>query len=173
MRVELASLGTKSRSFGHDYAPGELNLDEERVGLATPPTVSGQVLRNERKVVVEGHVKAVARFECDRCLRPLSLPIDADFRVEFVTPEAYQALEIAELGEEDLALSVFDGELIDVDEIVREQVLLAVPSHAICEENCKGLCPVCGADRNLNDCGCQEKEIDPRWLGLKELVNGK
>lgn len=173
MRVELARMGTRALSFAHDYAPDEFNLEEERVELATPPTVSGRVRRNGRKVVVEGHVKAVARFECDRCLRPLSLPIDADFRAEFVTPEVYNVLETAELGEEDLALSVFDGELIDVDEIVREQILLAVPSHAICEENCKGLCPICGADRNLKECGCQETQVDPRWSGLKEIVNRK
>ena len=74
-----------------------------------------------------------------------------------------------ELAEEDLALSIFDGEFIDVDEIVREQLLLAIPAQLICQENCKGFCPVCGADRNVTDCNCDATEIDPRWSGLRDL----
>jgi uncharacterized protein len=173
MRVELSSLGGKTGGFAHDYTAGELVLEDERVCLAEPPAVSGRINRREHKVMVEGRVTAVAQIQCDRCLKPFMLPIDTEFRVEYVTLEAYKALEIAELAEEDLALSVFDGEFIDVDEIVREQVLLAVPSQVVCQENCKGLCPICGVDGNVIGCDCQETEIDPRWKGLKDLVNGK
>jgi uncharacterized protein len=173
MQIALSSLPGKVGKFAHVYAPGELMLDDERVGLAVPPKVSGQITRNERKVVVEGQLNAVAGVECDRCLKPMELPIDTKFKVEYVTPATYNASDIAELDEDDLAVSVFDGELINIDEIVREQVLLAVPSQAICDENCKGLCPKCGIDLNVASCACQETEINPRWQGLKELVNGK
>ncbi|PYS67386.1 MAG: hypothetical protein DMF69_23170, partial [Acidobacteria bacterium] len=55
----------------------------------------------------------------------------------------------------------------------KEQILLAVPSRSLCTENCKGFCPTCGADKNAGDCGCDEKDIDPRWAALKNLVDGK
>jgi DUF177 domain-containing protein len=74
------------------------------------------------------------------------------------------------LQKEDLALSVFDGETIDLDELVREQVLLAMPPRMLCAEECKGLCPVCGEDRNSQECACETKEIDPRWAGLAGLA---
>ncbi len=173
MRVELGSLEGKGSKFAHGYAPGELVLDDDRIALTQPPGVFGRIIRKGNEVVVEGQLTAVIQVECDRCLRPVTLPIQSEFAVEFVTTEAYKALEVSELGEEDLALSVFDGEFIDVDEIVAEQLMLAVPSQAICRADCKGLCAVCGADRNLNECDCKATEMDPRWSTLKELVNRK
>lgn len=169
MRVELARLENKAGKFAHEYAAGELVLDDDRAVLAGAPRVSGRIGRTEHKVVVEGEFAAIAEVECDRCLQPVELPISSDFRLEYVTAETYKSLETAQLAQEDLALSIFDGEFIDVDDIVREQLLLAIPTHAICRENCKGFCPVCGADRNVTDCNCKATEIDPRWSGLRDL----
>ena len=87
--------------------------------------------------------------------------------------EEYKSQQDAELSVEDLDLTIFDGEVIDVDALVAEELLLAVPDHLVCRDDCKGICPVCGADRNVADCGCDTAEVDPRWAGLKELVNGK
>jgi uncharacterized protein len=64
---------------------------------------------------------------------------------------------------------VFDGEALDVDEIVKEQILLAVPTRMLCREDCKGICPQCGVDKNTGECNCETKEIDPRWAALKNL----
>jgi uncharacterized protein len=169
MRIELARHENRVGKFAHEYAVGELALDDDRVALAGTLRVSGSISRNEDKVVVKGEFAAVAEVECDRCLQSVELPISSEFRVEYVTAETYKSLQTAELAEEDLALSIFDGEFIDVDELVREQLLLAIPTHTICRENCKGFCPVCGEDRNVTDCNCDATEIDPRWTGLKDL----
>ncbi|MCA1574559.1 MAG: DUF177 domain-containing protein, partial [Acidobacteria bacterium] len=104
--------------FNHQYAAGELVLDDERVVLARAARVSGRVSRTEHKVVVEGEFSAIAEVECDRCLKPVELPMRSDFRLEYVTAETYKSLEVAELAQEDLALSIFDGEFIDVDDIL-------------------------------------------------------
>jgi DUF177 domain-containing protein len=169
MRVELSSLEGKSGKFAHDYQPGELILHDERVGLAQPPHVAGRILRKGRQLFVEGALTAGAQVECDRCLRLITFPVTQDFSLEYVTTDEYKSLKTTELSEEDLALSVFDGEGIDIDEIVREQLLLAVPFHTLCQENCKGLCPVCGGDKNVTECGCAGTDIDPRWEGLENL----
>jgi uncharacterized protein len=66
---------------------------------------------------------------------------------------------------------VFDGKAIDVDEIVKEQILLEVPARTLCREDCKGICPECGIDRNTGECDCTPKEIDPRWAALKSFRN--
>lgn len=169
MRVELARLDNKAGNFTHEYSAGELVLEDDRVVLAGTPRISGHISRTGHKVVVEGEFAALAEVECDRCLRSVELPINSDFRLEYVTAETYLSLETVELAPEDLALSIFDGAYIDVDEIVREQLLLAIPIQAICQENCKGFCPVCGADRNVIECNCDATEIDPRWTGLRNL----
>jgi uncharacterized protein len=99
------------------------------------------------------------------------LPIDSTFKLEYVTAEDYQAQQVIELTEDDLDLSLFDGEAIDIDELVTEELMLAIPDHVLCNENCKGMCPVCGVDRNSIRCECETHEVDPRWAGLKKLVN--
>jgi DUF177 domain-containing protein len=169
MRVELAKLDNNGGNFAHEYTAGEFVLDDDRVVVAGAPRVSGRISRTEHKVVVEGEFAAIAEVECDRCLQPVELPISSDFRLEYVTAETYMSCKTVELAQEDLTLSIFDGEVIDVDDIVREQVLLAIPTQAICQENCKGFCPVCGADRNVTDCNCNATEVDPRWSGLRDL----
>lgn len=173
MLIELASLERQGGKFAHSYAPGELDLNDERIKVAEPPRVSGRIQQSDAKVTVSGKVEAKLQLECDRCLKAMSVLASTEFKVEYVTPEVYQAGQAAELLDEDLTLSVFDGAVIDVDDLVREQLLLTLPAQVLCQDECKGLCPVCGGDRNLKNCNCQEADIDPRWAGLKEIVNRK
>ena len=174
MQIELASLQGPKGKFEHVYAPGELDLEDEWVHLLVPPAVSGEIRREGERAKVEGKVSAHLQLECDRCLNLIEFPVASRFKLEYVTREDYQAQQaMKELTEEDLDLSVFDGEVIDIDELVREELLLAVPTHLLCRENCKGVCPICGGDRNSIDCRCEIQEGDPRWAGLNELVNGK
>ncbi|MDQ3474058.1 MAG: DUF177 domain-containing protein [Acidobacteriota bacterium] len=173
MRVELASLERQGGKFAHNYQPGELELNEERVTVMTPPRVTGRIQQSDSKVTVKGEATAELQLECDRCLKSVPVPVFSSFEVEYVTPDMYQAAPVAELLDEDLSLAVFDGEVIDIDELVREQLLLELPVQILCRQECQGLCPECGCDRNDADCKCQKAEIDPRWAGLKEIVNRK
>jgi uncharacterized protein len=106
-------------------------------------------------------------------LKPVAVAVDSKFDVEYVTAEDYQAQQALELTEADLNLSIFDGEGLEIDELVKEELLLAVPDHVICSEACRGMCAVCGVDKNSVECECETREIDPRWSGLKQLVNRK
>ncbi len=171
MRIQLANLEDGGGRIAHVYAPGVLNLFDERVVLTGSASISGKVRRSGGQVFVAGHIDAQAQVECDRCLRPVDLPVSTDFKVEYITDEDYKSSNVAELTEEEMALSVFDGETIDIDEIVREQVLLSIPARMLCQENCKGICPNCGIDRNEDECGCETSDGDPRWSSLKKLAN--
>jgi uncharacterized protein len=173
MRIELASLEGGKGAFAHTYAPDELVLEDDRVRLLEAPAVSGNVRQHGNRVRVSGRVIARAQVECDRCLKLVELPIDSQFKLEYVTAEDYRAQQIVELTEEDLDLSVFDGEAIDIDELVKEELLLAVPDQVLCVETCKGMCPVCGVNKNSVACECEAQETDPRWAGLKKLVNSE
>ncbi|HCX31986.1 MAG TPA: hypothetical protein DHU55_19790 [Blastocatellia bacterium] len=172
MRIELANLEGPNE-FAHEYAPGELVVDDERSRLLEGPSISGHIIRADRRINVNGRIDALLQVECDRCLKPVELPVKSEFKLEYVTAEDYRAQQAVELTEDDLDLSVFDGAVIDIDELVTEELLLAVPAQVLCKDNCLGICLVCGADRNQIDCGCAKAEVDPRWAGLKELVNGK
>jgi uncharacterized protein len=173
MRIELASLEGGKGTFAHAYLPGDLVLENDRAKLLDGPTVSGTVRQKGDRVHAYGKVTARAQVECDRCLKLIELPIESSFKLEYVTAEDYKAQQDFELTEEDLNLSIFDGEGIDLDELVTEELLLAVPDHVLCTENCKGRCAVCGVNKNSTECGCDTHEVDPRWAGLKKLVNSK
>jgi uncharacterized protein len=170
MRIELDKLEKTGDSFAHRYEPEEIVLDEEHVRLTSPPEVEGRVQRSGHEVRLRGRLNAGAEVDCDRCLKTVAIPVETSFDVAYVPVADYTASEAAELQEEDLGLSVFDGETIDVDELVREQLLLALPARALCGEECKGLCPTCGANRNRDSCDCHSAEIDPRWAGLKAVM---
>lgn len=173
MRIELASLEGAKGEFAHAYATDEFDLQDEWVCLLVAPVVSARIRRDGARVNVEGKVAAKLQLECDRCLKSIEFPVDSRFKLEYVTRQDYEAQQAIELTEDELDLSVFDGEAIDLDELVREELLLAVPTHLVCQESCKGVCPTCGVNRNTTECRCGNEEVDPRWAGLKELVNGK
>lgn len=173
MQIETASLEGAGKKFAHSYPPEELALADDRVRLIGPVEISGRVKADGDKLAVVGQVETRIQVECDRCLRPIDVPVKAEFDLEYVTTKTYESLQAAELSEEDLELSVYDGEVIDIDELAREQLLLATPSQLLCDSECKGFCPVCGADRNFQKCDCHDTEIDPRWAELKRLSDSK
>ena len=174
MQIEVASLAESGKDFAHEYQPGELSLEDDRVHLIDPqPRVDGRIRRDGRRVKVTGKVTGHLQLECDRCLKPVDSATMAKFSRVYVTTADYEAQQAVELSEDDLDLSVFDGAVIDIDLLVREELLLAAPVHVLCQKDCQGICPTCGGDRNETACDCETDGIDPRWAGLKELVNRK
>jgi uncharacterized protein len=169
MRIEVDKLKEHDGKFAHVYQVNELPLEDTEVRLVEPGEVSGRVRRAGKEIELQGNLHAKLEAICGRCLKPVELPIQTEFTERFVPAVSWAAEELHELKPEDLNLTVFDGEAIELDELVREELLLAVPDNVLCSEDCKGLCPGCGVDRNLNECQCENEEIDSRWQKLKEL----
>jgi len=168
MRLELENLG-KGGGFAHDYAPDDLPLDERDLRLVEPARVAGRVKLRGEEVQVSGTLTTTVETLCARCLKPVVLPIKAEFSERFVTAVSWRSEEQHELASEDLSLSVFDGETIELDELVREEIVLATPAQVLCGKDCKGLCPVCGVDRNVTACECETRQVDARWEKLKDM----
>jgi uncharacterized metal-binding protein YceD (DUF177 family) len=122
-----------------------------------------------------GTFKGYLTVACSRCVEPVKLNIDETLRVTFMPPsempkddDEAASEEGPEVAEGDLDVFPFDGEKIDLEPLFREQFVLAIPYAPLCTEDCKGLCPQCGIDRNTGTCSC-EKPIDPRLAALKGL----
>nr|HEX4313212.1 DUF177 domain-containing protein [Kofleriaceae bacterium] len=123
-----------------------------------------------------GTFKGFVTVACSRCIEPVRLDIDDKVRITFM-PAAEMPADDDEpatgedgkqLADEDLDLFPFDGERIDLEPFLREELVLAIPYAPLCKEDCKGLCPQCGADWNTETCAC-EKPVDPRLAALKGL----
>jgi len=170
MLIEVEKLSKEGESFAHTYDEGDLALEEGRSRVAGATSVEGHASRKGEEVRLKGRIRAEVEVACDRCLRPVAGPLAVEFEESFIPLVAdVREGEERELQAADLHVSVYEGESVDVDELVREQLLLAVPARFVCREDCKGLCPVCGADLNVGDCACPKQETDPRWAALAAL----
>lgn len=155
--------------FEYSLGPDDLDLQTRNYRLLDAPTVTGSVTRHIVSVAVNGKIEGNAEIDCTRCLEPVARPLRIDFVVEFLTEG-----EMGRDGEHELKLSDLDADQLesdqlDLDLVVREQILLDIPEQFFCKENCKGICPKCGENLNLIDCKCGQDEFDPRWAALKNL----
>jgi uncharacterized protein len=171
MILEIKNITEEKIAFDLLIEPSSVSLDDESAKLDSPLRFLGAYSQIDEKIRVEGDLSFVLFMDCHRCLIPteysLKIPVDAIFIDEnFKIPDAER-----QLADDDLIVSITENEMLDFSEIAREQILLALPTQFICDENCKGLCQKCRTNKNINDCDCNQKETDPRWAGLKSLIN--
>lgn len=152
-----------------------------------PAALKASFRKVSGSVLLVGDLAAHLSAPCKRCLRDVPMDLPIHFTLNLV-PEPSTTLEDAGLDGEaaedprsqkrdsggsfamgDADREYFDGRTIDLDPIVREQVLLALPVAVVCKDECKGLCPVCGQDLNEAECGCERKVVDPRLAVLKSI----
>jgi len=120
---------------------------------------------------VEGTVSAPIRLTCSRCLALFEHALSSHFTIFFreAGSLSQEDVEEVELDQQDLVSTTFDGDEIDLLPEIAEQVALAIPLKALCSEHCKGLCSACGADLNLEDCGCSRASVTSKFAALKDF----
>ncbi len=169
MIIDLIKLGKASFDFEFSPDSSEINLEGDIARLKKTITAKGKLTGRIAQTDVEGMISAEIEIDCTRCLQPVEKKLDISFNAVFITPENYSEERELELRSDDLDVSILEDDKIDLTELVREQILLNVPTQFFCRENCQGLCENCGANLNLTKCNCKDDEIDPRWQGLREL----
>jgi len=172
MRIEVENLTAEGKPFEQTYAPGELALEDEFAALVSDVRAWGRASRKSDEVRVQGSLQTSVELRCDRCLGPAPMPVNVDFVANFVRAGDPVA-EAGELHDEDLEVSVYDGHSVDLDELVREQILLALPARRLCRDDCRGLCPACAKNLNTESCDCARHETDPRWAALAEIKDSE
>ena len=182
MFISLQQLELRKVEFAETYAPGQIELIED-VEQAAPLTSEGyaELLEEHHggKLVVKdirviGEYATRVGLKCARCLEsvPLDLANKFDLLYRPLKVQAKASDEV-EITEADTEISFYQGDGVALEDVLKEQVLLAVPAKALCQEACKGLCPQCGQNLNTGSCACKEQRADPRWealAGLKEKL---
>ena len=134
----------------------------------------GTVTRVQSGFLFEAELGYEQELECPRCLHGAKMPVQSEVILVVQTEPAENVEEQErELDGEELNVLYLDSDLLDTEPILHEQLQLNIPMRRLCREDCAGLCPSCGVDRNKNDCDCSEKEIDPRWQALAALRSDK
>ncbi len=121
-----------------------------------------------------GEIRTVGKLDvtmatvCDRCLESTSFPLKMPFDLVYVPATTSAAGEI-EVDQAAIEVGFYEGPGIELNEVLREVVLLALPMQFTCSETCKGICAVCGQNRNQVECKCEQKPSDDRWNALRDL----
>ena len=156
--VELASLAPELGQIAGTEEPFEAVLDG-----------AFRMMHTNTGILVQGSLRAETRLACARCLAPVAMTLPVELEEVFSpTIDILTGREIVP-EEEDRALWIDEHHILDLTEVLRQGVLVAVPLHVLCKEDCRGLCPTCGQNLNEGSCGCKS-EPDPRWGPLVALL---
>jgi uncharacterized protein len=131
-------------------------------------TVDLLVERLGDKVAVGGRFEATAHLLCGRCLEPMVSRVEPVVDLQLV-PQPGNRQGHVELGRDDLELDFYQGDVLDVAGLLRSETDLALPMKPLCRADCRGLCPVCGGNRNVTECRCETRAADPRLAPLEAL----
>jgi uncharacterized protein len=134
----------------------------------TLDAVDLSIERREEKVAIAGRFEATAQLACSRCLEPFVAHVEPGVDLQLV-PQPRGRHGQVELGRDDLEVDFYQGEVLDVAGLLRSETALALPMKSLCRPECRGLCPVCGGNKNVTECRCEPRGTDPRLAPLEAL----
>ena len=179
MRIRLEQLAAGELKLKFEERPETFSMLAEMIadGICEVPTPLTVALRAQQIgdiVEIEGNISTTVRLNCARCLQPFEMPLNSNFTLTYSqkeTPPEQSNLsqEEIELTAEEMGLIYYQGEEINLQNEIQEQVVLALPIRALCKPGCKGLCPKCGADLNEAACECDGSPSGGKFDALKDL----
>lgn len=152
----------------------KLTPESDAAALTSLPEVSGSVrFQGEAQLAGEGmrlrgHLHGEIAPACARCLEPIAMAVDRDVDLLYQPESVIGESGEVEIHHADTEVGFFEGPGVDVADVAREQLVLALPMQPLCRPDCKGLCPQCGANLNQGRCACAPV-ADERWSKLKAL----
>jgi uncharacterized protein len=177
MFIKIKDLELRNMEFDETLTPGVIDLGDD-VLQRGPLRASGraELVRENRgaRDVVEdirlvGNFSAAFQLHCARCLEPVDSGVAETFDLLY-RPQGVDAKEDdASIGKAETEIGYYQGEGILLEDVLKEQILLALPVKQVCSASCKGLCPHCGRNLNLESCTCAATLADPRWGALKDI----
>lgn len=170
MFISLQQLEHRPVRFNVDVPAGEIDYDS-KLTQSSPLHAEGsaQLLNHSvGEIRIQGKLEVTVQAVCDRCLETAAFPIDNRFDLVYM-PAAESRGGEDEIDRAGIEVGFYEGNGLALNDILREVVLLALPMQLICDEACKGICPVCGQNRNQRDCGCQTEAVDDRWSKLRSF----
>ncbi len=177
MFLDIKDLEIRPREFEEEFQPGAIDLGEE-VRQRTPLRAAGRAElveehHGKHKIIkdirLRGHLSAGLELQCARCLEPVRKEVERDFELLYRPLGADAGRDELSVTDAEAEVGYYQGEGILLEDVLREQVLLTLPLKITCREDCKGLCPQCGANLNQEQCSCSLPAEDPRWAALKEI----
>ncbi len=177
MFISLEILEQKPIDFREDIAPEKLDLGPDVRQAANLHSVGQASLIAEHHgpkgdiedIRLVGELVTSVEVACARCLEPVTRAISRKFDLLYRPQGADAGREELSVTQAEADIGYYTGDGLLLEDVLREQILLAVPLKVVCREDCKGLCPQCGQNLNQGACSCESKPPDPRWDALRGL----
>lgn len=164
--TELLSVNGLKETFQVRYEQDSFKKDGEVYPVSESPAFELTIANmGNRKLQIQGDGRVALLMPCARCLEQVEIPVEfsLDRRVNLNVENLNQA-------DEDLEeMCYIDGCRLDADALIHTEILINLPISILCSENCKGLCPKCGADLNKGECGCSREQLDPRMAVIRDI----
>jgi uncharacterized protein len=177
MFLDIKDLERHPLDFEEEFLPGVIDLGPD-ARQRTPLKASGhaevieehhgkhQIIEDIR---LRGHLSAGLELQCARCLEPVKQEVTRDFELLYRPLGADAGRDELSVTDAEAEIGYYQGDGLLLEDVLREQVLLALPLKVTCGPDCKGLCPQCGKNLNQEQCSCSTAVEDPRWAALKEV----
>ena len=172
MQLDLTRHRQPLTHVSKTFQPAEAGDEGEAYRVVQPVVLDFDLHKDKDRFRIEGTVQTELELPCSRCLEPYRLPVDAALDVRYLPASELSSDDEREVAEEDVDISYYRDDQIDLTELLREQFYLALPMKPLCREGCRGLCPQCGVNRNTDTCECEPGWEDPRLAPLKGLIKG-
>lgn len=168
MVLNLQELEVRPVEFDVELPAGEIEFDGRlrQASSLHAKGVAELVNPSIGELRLRGHLKVMINGPCDRCLETATIPVDKAFDLRYYPAEQLETSGEDEIDEDASEVAYYESNRLELNEILREVVLLAMPMQLVCSDACKGICPTCGQNRNLQDCRCAAKTTDDRWSKL-------
>ena len=156
MKIDLTNIPLEGKKaafrLGLDW--WNPDIDEDRIlKLESPVDVGIRLYPAGNRIIVEGYFSVTLLLRCDRCLESYTWDLSKDFKL-YLSMIPFKGDGDIELAEDDLDLDFINDNFLDLDQIIREQLILNIPLKTLCRTECKGICPLCGCNLNIVDCSC-------------------
>jgi uncharacterized protein len=168
MLLDLSKIRTAHERYEKTYPPDAFKGDQE-YRILEPVSLAFDIFKDKETFRLVGDVKTELELPCSRCLEPFRWPIDSHFDLRYQPHSHNTGDEEREIEEDDLTTAFYDNEEIDLGQLMSEQFYLSLPMKPLCNDDCKGLCPICGTNLNRGACVCSRNWVDPRLEALKHL----
>jgi uncharacterized protein len=173
MLLDLGRIHEAHERMERTYPASAFSAFQDDCHVVQPVLLALDVYKNRSEVKLVGRLTTALQLQCGRCLESYTLAVSESFDLMYLPRNENAGEGEIEIEEEDLETAFYEGDEIDLGQLMREQFYLALPMKPLCSEQCRGLCPVCGANLNQSSCNCETRWVDPRLEALKSLVRPK
>jgi uncharacterized protein len=175
MRLDLSHYRQPVSEFSRVYEASAFAQGADEYRVVEPVSLAMVIHKDEDRFRLTGTVKTTLELTCSRCLDPFQIPLDQAFDLRYLPEGGLPARPSAdedgiEMADDDVSVTFYRDEQIDLGDLMREQFYLALPMKPLCRPDCQGLCPQCGTNRNIATCECQPHWEDPRLAALKTIL---